>query len=381
MKNLKRIILLAIIIMSSINCATDEQKNEVVVNHATLVSNNYQAAYQDAVSLKKAIEKFTTNPSETTFKAAKDGWLKARESYSVTEVFRFQDGPIDKIGNENGPEALLNAWPMDESYVDYVKGNPTTGIINDSSKDINKTTLMEANEASGEENISIGYHAIEFLLWGQDSTAPDVKQAGNRPYTDFVDGGTAANQDRRRAYLKVCADLLIDHLQLLTNQWKDNGDYRKKFIAFDANYAIDKMITGMSTLAKEELAGERIYVAYDHKNQEDEQSCFSDNTHQDTRLNLQGIKNVYFSLIDGQENHSIHKLVQSKNKALAKEITDAFESAEQAVEATAIPFDFAITADNERPKVLKAVKALTNLGDKLAEVGTSLKLKSTAKLP
>lgn len=385
MKNFQYALLLVMILMSNINCtsnesASDERRNDIVANHATLVLNNYQKAYKDAIFLKKAIGNFTTTPNETTLKAAKDAWLQARDSYGITEAFRFQDGPIDKIGDENGPEALLNAWPMDESYVDYVAGNANTGIINDSTKPINKATLMESNEAGGEENISIGYHAIEFLLWGQDLTAPHVKQAGNRPYTDFVDGGTAANQDRRREYLKVCTDLLIDHLQLLINQWKENGDYHKKFLAFEPNYALSKMITGMATLAKSELAGERIYVAYDHKNQEDEQSCFSDNTHQDTRLNLQGIKNVYFSLINGKENHSIHKLVQGKNKALAEEVNNAFKLAEQAIDATAVPFDFAITADNERPKVLKTVKALRALGDKLVEAGTALKLEVGTEL-
>ena len=48
--------------------------------------------------------------------------------YSPTEVFRFYGGPID---DDNGPEGLLNAWPLDEVFIDYVLGNPDAGIIND----------------------------------------------------------------------------------------------------------------------------------------------------------------------------------------------------------------------------------------------------------
>ncbi|MEM9919948.1 MAG: imelysin family protein [Bacteroidota bacterium] len=375
MKNFGHVFSLAIALMCMVSCASEQQSKEVIQNYAALVLDNYEAARQDAVLLKEAIGKFTTKPSEATHQAAKDAWKKARESYGITEVFRFQEGPIDVIEGEEGPEARLNAWPLDESYIDYVEIDSTAGIINAPSKTLDKASLTAANESGGEKNISIGYHAIEFLLWGQDLSPPGIKQAGSRPHTDFVDGGTAANQDRRRVYLQLCADLLLDDLQLLIDQWKEGGAYRNKFFAMEHKTALSKMMTGMATLAKAELAGERIFVAYDNQDQEDEHSCFSDNTHRDTRLNLQGIKNVYFSLIQGKENQSIHDLVQSQDTTLAREVSNAFELAEQAVNSTAIPFDFAITADTERPKVLAAVEALEKLGDKVAEAGAVLNVK------
>jgi len=191
-------------------------KKQVIANYADIVYANYKKAFDDAVVLEAAITTFTTTPTQANFDAAKLKWKESRESYGTTEAFRFANGPID---DENGPESLLNAWPLDENYIDYVDGASTSGIINNPVlfPVINKAFLEAQNENGGEKNISVGYHAIEFLLWGQDLTAPSENKAGLRPYTDYVVGGTAANALRRADYLKVCADLLTDHLDYLVN--------------------------------------------------------------------------------------------------------------------------------------------------------------------
>lgn len=360
----------------------DQLNQDVMANYANLVYNNYKDAYDDAQALQTAITSFTSNPSQAGLENTKTAWLQARESYGITEAFRFAEGPIDVIGSEEGPEGLLNSWPMDENFVDYVDQAPNSGIINDLTNypNIDKALLISLNGDGGEENVSIGYHAIEFLLWGQDLTNPSVKQAGMRPFTDFVDGGTASNQDRRRSYLNICAELLLDHLQLLLDQWEPNGSYREEFLAFDANDALGKVMTGIATLAKSELAGERVFTAYDNKDQEDEHSCFSDNTHRDLRLNFLGVKNVYFSILNGAENNSIDDLVEAENTTLAAEVRAAFIEAENKVFATAIPFDFAISDDSERPAVLEAVTALRSLGDRIVEAGDAIGVRVSTEL-
>ena len=352
----------------------DQLKQDVMADYANLVYNNYLAAFNDAQSMKAAISDFTGNPSQAGFDAAKAAWLQARETYGITEAFRFAEGPIDIIGSEEGPEGLLNSWPMDENFVDYVDGAPDAGIINDlvNYPTIDKALLVSLNGEGGEENVSVGYHAIEFLLWGQDLTPPSAKMPGMRPYTDFQDGGTAANQDRRRAYLDICADLILDHLQLLLDEWEPNGPYRATFLGLAADDALSNMMTAIATLSKSELAGERVFTAYDNRDQEDEHSCFADNTHRDLRLNFDGIKNVYLSILNGVENNSIHDLVATENADLAAEVRAALDDAETKVNATAIPFDFAISDDAERPAVLEAVTALRTLGDKIAEAGDAL---------
>lgn len=364
------------------SCDDDEDmtintsRADVMSDYADLVLANYEAASTDAVALDAAIDAFITTPTAVTQQAAKDAWLVARESYGPTEAYRFANGPIDgEINGEEGPEGLLNSWPLDEAYIDYVEGDGDAGIINSPVEfpSITKDALAALNGNGGEENVSVGYHAIEFLLWGQDLTAPSERIAGLRPHTDFVDGGTAGNADRRRAYLKACSELLLDHLQILIDQWEVGGPYRTTFTALNQEDALSNMMTAIATLSKSELAGERVFVAYDNRDQEDEHSCFADNTHRDLRLNYDGIRDVYFArAINDVEGASIADLVEEANAGLAAEILAQFDAAEMAVYATAIPFDFAISDDGARPDVLTAVTALRTLGDKIVEGGDAI---------
>lgn len=184
----------------------------VLVNYANIVRANYHDTLQSALRMQQAIDAFLAQPSAGTQQAAQQAWREAREFYGQTEAYRFYGGPID---DDDGPEGRLNAWPMDESYVDGVNGRDDAGLINNAAFVINTDNLIAQNERGGEENIATGWHAIEFLLWGQDM---NVDGPGNRPYTDFVDG-QAPNADRRREYLKTVTDLLVSDLNGLEKEW------------------------------------------------------------------------------------------------------------------------------------------------------------------
>ena len=351
------------------NQVANVTKKEVIANYADIAYANYKAAYDDVVVLETAINTFTDAPTQANCDAAKDKWKQSRESYGTTEAFRFANGPID---DENGPESLMNAWPLDENYIDYVEGASTSGIINDpiTFPIIDKAFLEAQNENGGEKNISVGYHAIEFLLWGQDLTAPSEKKAGLRPYTDYVVGlnGTANFQLRRAAYLKVCADLLTDHLDYMVSQWKVGGTYRTVFLALPEDKAIQNMYLGITTLVSAELPVERMYVALGNADQEDEHSCFSDNTHRDIALNLQGVINVYQGKYGNIDGASLEDLVKQANTIVYNDTEVAVTTSLANVAAIITPFDLAISGgidSVEGAKVNKAVISLKNLGANL----------------
>ena len=349
---------------------------EVMTNYADMALAGYQGALDDAKSLKTVIDAFAADPTQANFDAAKKAWKESRETYGPTEAFRFANGPIDS-GDTEEIEGLLNSWPMDEAFVDYVDGAPNAGIINSTEAfpTLSKEVLMAQNGNNGEENVSIGYHAIEFLLWGQDLTAPSENLPGQRPYTDFVDGGTAANQERRREYLSICADLLVEDLQTIVDQWE--GPYKSKYLALPEDEAISNIVESLAELSRSELAVERIAVALDNQDQEDEHSCFSDNTDRDIRLNLEGIVNIYSGKFAGVNGTSLKELISENDAELGNELNDLLREAEEKVEATDSPFDLAIAggATSEKgAKVQDAVKALKAFGDKLLDAKIALEL-------
>lgn len=331
----------------------------VAAHYATLVHANYSDTLSSAKAMQAAIRSLTNTPSKGTLEAARKAWRDAREFYGQTEAFRFYGGPID---DDSGPEGQLNAWPMDESYVDYVEGKKSSGLINNRAQPISKAALAAENEKGGEENVATGWHAIEFLLWGQDLSDSG---AGNRSFEDFLDG-KAPNADRRRQYLSVVTELLVDDLTYLVKAWapdaKDN--FRAQFEK-GGNESLRKMFVSLGSLSRGELAGERLEVALASQDQEDEHSCFSDNTHRDAVTNAKGIENVWlgrYVRADGSvlQGPALRDLVASKDSALASKTTQQIRQSVQAAEAIPAPFDRAILAGSAgRSKIEATIQSLT----------------------
>jgi putative iron-regulated protein len=364
-------------------CSDDDNGNsnnvtkaEVVKNYADIVYQNYQDALNDAQELETAINTFTANPTQAAFDEAKDAWKDARETYGTTEAFRFANGPIDNDQEYDAPEGLINAWPLDEAYIDYVQASDAQyngGIINNPElyPTITKALLVDLNEGEDEKSISTGYHAIEFLLWGQDITAPSENLPGQRAYTDYI---TAENADRRKAYLNAAADLLTDHLTYLTDLWKEGGSYRNTFLALPADEALQNIYLGIITLCSSELPIERMSVALENMNQEDEHSCFSDNTHRDVYLNFKGIINVYEGEYGDIDGPSLADLVKQANSGQYDNIETAIDNASGDIAAILTPFDLAISegpSSTEGAKVKTAYLQLISLSQELLAGATA----------
>ncbi|MGE0672344.1 MAG: imelysin family protein [Methylibium sp.] len=333
----------------------------VAAHYAVLVHANYKDSLQAARALQQAVAAFVAAPSAEALAEARKRWLAAREFYGQTEAFRFYGGPID---DDKGPEGRINAWPMDESFVDGVQGKPGSGLIGNRKFVISKKNLAAQNERGGEENIATGWHAIEFLLWGQDlsETGP-----GDRSFEDFVDG-KAPNADRRRQYLTVVTELLVDDLAGLVKAWAPatKGNYRARFEQ-GGKESVRKILVGLGSLSRGELAGERLEVALNSQDQEDEHSCFSDNTHRDAVNNAKGIENVWlgrYVRADGStlQGASLRELVAAKDAALAERGTRQIAASVAAAEAIQAPFDREIVGAKDAPgrqRIQKTIASLT----------------------
>jgi putative iron-regulated protein len=386
MKNiLTKITLLIFAVITLFACNNnDDDKNtyvtkkQVIENYANMAYANYQKAYDDAVLLETAINTFTTTPTDANFTAAKTAWKTSRESYGTTEGFRFANGPIDNEALD-GPEGFINSWPLDENYIDYVDGAANSGIINDPTTfpTITKDVLVGENgKNDNEKYVTVGYHAIEFLLWGQDLTAPSAKLPGQRPYTDYLTtGGTAKNQARRASYLKVCADLLTDNLLQVVNQWKVGGTYRTTFLALNEDVAIKNIYLGITSLVSAELPVERMETAVKNADQEDEHSCFSDNTHRDIALNLQSVINIYKGSYGTVDGASLEDLIKQASTEFYSATDTSITNSLAKVAAILTPFDLAISGgetSTEGKKVLAAATELKTLGANLLAGATKI---------
>ncbi|MBC96772.1 MAG: iron-regulated protein [Halobacteriovoraceae bacterium] len=386
-----------------------ELEKEVIENYAQLVFLNYSDALAGATKLHVSVKSFVTAAatgntqlSQKLMDVTKSVWTtEARMPYGQSEIFRFYNGPIDfepindgttsylESINFEGVEGLLNAWPLDEAYIDYVEGAPNTGLINDRSVSLSKDVIVSMNELNGEKNISTGYHAVEFLLWGQDR---DQMSAGKRMATDYIDG-EKENADRRREYLGLLSGTIVEHLGKVTAQWTPaSTNYRKEFVGRDSREGLAFLFTAMISMAGDELKSERIENALLLEDQEEEHSCFSDTTVNDIYTNALGVKNVYYGQYTGTnmnvslDGAGVDELVEFVNPTLNAEIKAAFENVFSGINAfyatdaagnvevgnIVLPFDVAITS--EQSKVQKIVDDLDHLDELLREAATELGL-------
>ncbi len=387
--------------------------DDVVTTNANIAYAVYSDALITAIDMKAHLQALVDNPSADTFAEAKQAWLDAREPYGQSEVYRFRQGPIDAVKSDgamgeegDGPEGRINAWPLGEALIDYVAAvvdgdaNPespanalSSNIIANTTDypQINKAVLLGLFEhGEDERNVTTGYHAIEFLLWGQDlnqdlsGSGPRDATGGQRPYSDYAttangnpasctSGEVAASDEicaRRGAYLLAAADLLIEDLSTVVNSWEPNvGAHYKAFVA-GGDVSLAKILEGMGRLSFGELAGERINIALTTDSQEDEHSCFSDNTHRDIYLNAKGIQNSYnanYIRVNGEvvEGASIHDLLVVEGyHELANQLRAALERTQAGTAVidtkakSGVPFDQLIQQGVNQANVVEVINAL-----------------------
>lgn len=361
MKTLLATTATALVIGAAAPAMAETEARAVVDNYKTMAVAKYEDSLNTAKKLDEAIDAFIAEPSEEKLAAAKEAWLEARVPYQQTEAYRFGNPVVDDW------EGRVNAWPLDEGLIDYVDAsygsesdqnalytanviaNPEISINGepvDASKitpEFLSGTLQEAG--SVEANVATGYHAIEFLLWGQDLHGTDAG-AGERPWTDYAQGEdcTNGNCDRRAEYLAAASDLLVSDLEEMVADWKDGGDAAAYLDGLDDGAAISAMLTGMGSLSYGELAGERMKLGLILHDPEEEHDCFSDNTDQSHLNDARGIRDVYlgsYTRVDGSEvsGPSLSDMVAEKDKALDEEMKAKLNATLDAMEAMAARAD------------------------------------------
>lgn len=337
----------------------------VVTTYSDIALAGYEDSLVSAKALRTAINALIAKPGTETLQAARTAWLAARVPYQQTEAFRFGNPIVDDW------EGSVNAWPLDEGLIDYVDASYgsdsdqnafyavnviANAKLSVGGKTIDATTITpellveNLHEADGNEaNVATGYHAIEFLLWGQDlngtgaapadrTGSPQERHSGNRPHTDFDPAQcTGGNCERRIQYLQAVTDLLISDLEEMVDNWKSDGEARKA-VESDPKAGLVAMMTGLGSLSYGELAGERMKLGLMLNDPEEEHDCFSDNTHNSHYYNQIGIRNVYlgdYQRTDGKtvSGASVSDLIRARDPKLDTEMRGKLDATMAAMQA------------------------------------------------
>lgn len=397
--------LLASFITTGSATAAEPKVKDIVKTYADIAEAKYEDSLVTALTMKAKIDAFVKAPSAATLKAARTSWIAARVPYQQSEAYRFGNAIVDDW------EGKVNAWPLDEGLIDYVaKDYGTESDENDlyvanvvasksikiggkavDTTNITKALISETLHEAGdvEANVATGYHAIEFLLWGQDLNGTK-KGAGNRSHTDFdVKNCTNGHCDRRVAYLQAATNLLIDDLKWIVAQWGAKGAARTDLLKKSDNEALTVIFTGLGSLSYGELAGERMKLGLILHDPEEEHDCFSDNTHNSHFYDALGIQNVYhgtYKRVNGSviKGASVSDLVKARDAKADKELTEKLAATITAMQAmvkraeTVEAYDQMIGEGNkEGNAVIQAsIDGLTNQTKAIQRAVAALNLKA-----
>jgi len=352
-------------------CGAPDDTGAFVKQYATMMHANAVDVVGKLQALSDSVDALVAAPSQDGFLATQAAWIDTRTVYGEFEVTRFYGGPID------GVQGRVNEWPIDENFIDYTTGNPTGGIINDAAHfpQLTPAVLASSDERGGIENLSTGFHALEFLLWGQ---RPDQTSGpGTRPFTDYVDGGTATNQARRRTYLQSATSLLLSDLSGVAADWDDSdgASYAATLEHGSTHDALQLIVRGWSNMTVSELYFERMNDPFLTQNRKDEESCFSETTSIDLSADIEGIVNVWNGRYGALAGVGLATLVKAKNPSLAAMMTSELAAAQAAIEAIPPPFDHAVIApvdSDAHQKVQAALDALAPLAATIRQIATAL---------
>ena len=383
----------------------DPTAKDVLKVYADIAQAGYADSLDTVNTLKLAVDAFLAKPTEDNLRAARAAWIAARIPYMQTEAFRFGNAIVDDW------EGRVNSWPLDEGLIDYVASSYGTesaenelyaanviahtsltigGKTLDTSKITKELLADKLQEAGGvEANVATGYHAVEFLLWGQDLNGIGPGN-GARPASDYdTKQCTNGNCDRRAQYLSAATGLLVDDLAWMAAQWAPGGAARKTIEQGSDEAGLTAIMTGLGSLSYGELAGERMKLGLMIHDPEEEHDCFSDNTHASHFFDALGIRNVYLgtyrradrSLVTGP---SVSDLVKAKAPEVDAEVRAKLDATMQAMNAlylralTTESYDQMIGEGNAEGNavVQRAVDALLDQTKSLERAVAALDLKS-----
>jgi putative iron-regulated protein len=319
---------------------------KVIGHYADLAAAVYGDSAAQARALQAAVEAFLAHPDSATLETARTAWKAVRVPYSQSEGFRFANAVVDDW------EPKVNAWPLDEGLIDYVapsygtssEQNPLyalnvvgTAKLRVGAKIVDAVTidaalLRKLQEAEGvQTNVATGFHAVEFLLWGQNLKGASGG-AGERPASDYDTAKcTHGNCARRAAYLRAATDLLVADLDEMAADWRPGGKARAELISKGVDGGLAEILTGLGSLTFGEMTGERMKLGLMLHDPEEQQDCFSNNTHNSHYYDEIGIAGIWRGTYGALSGPSLRDYAAGIDPAAAKRMDEALDAALAAI--------------------------------------------------
>lgn len=194
------------------NSTIDPQAATSLINSLWAMSRKpIQASLKQAQLLNQSIQALLEQTSVETLQDARQKWLEAYRSYRKLLPYLY-------MANQQDKAFLLAAWPLQPGYLDSYDIYPHSGIVHDISLPLEAETVREQHGLTSSEDVALGLHAIEFMLWA-DTLEANVKRLAP---VDIAPEGWMVEElpnNRRRQLVSLQAQLLVEELKKLHDLW------------------------------------------------------------------------------------------------------------------------------------------------------------------
>jgi putative iron-regulated protein len=316
-------------------------------------------ALTNAQALDSIIASFLHHPNPLSLEESQKAWTNTYQSYLKVSFFsdvpRFEN---PKYNEQNDTYKIikeeLDSWPIEPGYIDYLPLYPLSGIVNDLTLKITEQGILQQHGFSDSRYASIGFHPMEFLLFGNNSNRSakdfvpqdnsvetvelDVKSSDRDSELDsvipeFEDNIDSANQqleaplihgpqnhNRRREYIRLLSALNVQRLQKLTDRWEPaHGYYAKQWRQPQSIQNVQRVYQAAIDTLQTEVLDQHINVMINSAELEDLRSPFAKQDVRDMQAILSGIETLFSA-----ENGFISE-IKLRNATVADKITAQFK--------------------------------------------------------
>ena len=348
---------------------------EIVLKYVEQIGTDLIQARIEIERFQSSIVTLADHVSSENLSLSKQAWLDAHSAYELTTLHRYFATQL--IGEQNSLALMqlqyqINHWPIIPGYIDYVNGYPDSGIVYDINVTLDVDSIREQHGAFDIYEVTLGFHVIEFLLWGYDTDSVA------RPAADFdavleltpeeTENGYSLEQlsnNRRRLFLAVAADTLVEDFRALQSLWlTEESSIRQRIESTSGTELIVILADSMSAMLNQELLLRSLYPMLNGDFVESIQSPYSRSTQNAVSSQLSGLERL---LLEHQtENGTTLDLIFS---AISDEFSEFFYQNFDASKACLVLLysnresDSAGTTNERETEIVECINLLTNIID------------------
>ena len=348
---------------------------EIALEYMRQIDTDFKQAGIEIEKFQSSIATLTDQTNIENLNLSKQAWLNAHSAYELTTLHRYYATQL--MGEQDSLVLMqlqyqINHWPIVPGYIDYVDGYPDSGIVHDINVNLNADSLREQHGSFDVSEVTLGFHAIEFLLWGYDADSVA------RPATDFdavleltpkeIESGYTLEQlsnNRRRLFLSVVVDTLVKDFLALQSLWlAEEPSISQRIESISGTELIVILADSMSAMLTQELLQRSLYPMLNGDFVESVQSPYSRSTQNAVSSQLSGLERL---LLERQtENGTTLDLVFS---AISDEFSEFFYQNFDASKACLVLLysnregDSASPATARETEVVECINLLTNIVD------------------